>query len=99
MMLLLLGACYPEPTFRDDLDSEICWWKAACYQDDAALCLAAAQAAQSEVDASCAYDAGHAHDCVTGVRQMECPGGLDTGGEESAEFGFPSACDRVWECP
>jgi hypothetical protein len=92
-VLLLLVGCYPEATFREDQDAAVCAWKAACYAESEPDCLAAAEAARTDVDPSCAYHANQARDCVDGLEALGCRGDADTG-----SFGFPSACDRVWDC-
>lgn len=101
-MILLLLACYGEPTFRRESDEAVCEWKATCFGDDLDACLATAEAANTEVDSRCEYDDQKAAECTNGLRELTCPnfdtgGGFDSG-EEAAEFGFPSACDEVWSC-
>lgn len=103
-VLLLLVGCYTVDSYRDDLDAAVCAWKATCYDQDEAACLTAAEAARRDADPTCEYQSAKARECVDGMKKLECPnfdtgGSFDTGDEEEEAFGFPSACDQVWECP
>ncbi|MFN7145501.1 MAG: hypothetical protein ACK4YP_17130 [Myxococcota bacterium] len=96
-MILLLLACYTEAAFRDDADDAVCTWKSTCFDEDYPTCLAQAEAARAEVDPACTYDASEARACTAGLRDLVCP--TDDAGAFDEDFGFPAACDAVWDCP
>lgn len=96
-MILLLLACYTEAVFRDDADRAVCEWKAMCFDADLERCVADAEAARAEVDPACAYDEREARACTAGLRDLLCP--TDDSGVFDEDFGFPAACDAVWDCP
>jgi hypothetical protein len=99
-VLLLLVGCYRVETYQEDLDAAVCTWKATCYAEDEASCLAAAVSARQDADPDCEYNPDEARECVNGFEKLGCPGGEDTAGQTwDEDFGFPSACDKVWECP
>jgi hypothetical protein len=71
------------------------YWKADCYDTDYDPCISDAENNWEPVDESCSYDSDNAKECLAGLEQLECPADLET---EDESFGFPSACDAVWDC-
>lgn len=95
MILLFLAACLPEDQFREQSDDATCEWKSLCFEEDYDTCVADAVAAHGAEDETCTYDPDAAQLCVKGLRALECPADA----EDPDEWGFPEACDEVWDCP
>ncbi len=95
MIALVLVACMSEAEFRVEADAAVCDWKSDCYGESYEVCIDEASDSWEPVDESCVYDAQEARRCVVGLEELGCPDALD---DMDEEFGFPTACDAVWDC-
>jgi len=92
---LLLLACLAEEDFRVEADAAVCDWKADCYGEVYQDCVDDAAGSADPVDDDCAYVPRQAQQCLTGLEELACPEALE---DPEEDFGFPSACDEVWDC-
>ena len=94
--LVVLVASGPEEAeFRVQADEAVCAWKEDCYGEPYGRCVEDAAGTWAPVDDSCPYQPDVARECLAGLEQLACPQELS---DEDGDFGFPSACDQVWDC-